>query len=79
MPSNFNTFKYAFLGTVLFLVTAVSAYELLYGIPQKKCEDAHDWWSFRYRHCYVPTPIVDLTGRHKAAAASGSVSAAGHP
>ena len=83
MPSNFNTFKYAFLGTARLLATVLAAYQFLYAVPQKKCEAAHDWWSFRYRHCYVPIPIVDLTGRHKPAAApaaqAASTSAAGHP
>ena len=84
MPSNFNTFKYALLGTVLLFVTVITAYQLLYAIPQKKCEDAHDWWSFRYRHCFIPTPIVDLTGRKAAkpaatSASTASAAAAGHP
>ncbi len=92
MPSNFNTFKYAFLGTVLCVVALITAYQLLYAIPQKKCEDAHDWWSFRYRHCYIPVPITDITGKHHAATAGASASpaaatapapasapAAGHP
>ena len=64
MPSNFNKFKYAFLGTVLLIVTALAAYQFLYAVPQKKCEAAGDWWSFRYRECAHPVPIVDLTGRH---------------
>jgi hypothetical protein len=93
MPSNFNTFKYAFLGTVLFAVTLITAYQFLYGIPQKKCEAAGDWWSFRYRQCAHPLRLEDLTGRHRKAAAgaassmsappapsiSASTSAAGHP
>ena len=93
MPSNFNKFKYALLGTILLAVTVITAYQLLYAIPEKKCDDAHAWWSFRYRQCYVPTPIVDLTGRHKTAIgaaasaspavatapAAASASAAGHP
>ena len=70
MPSNFNTFKYAFLGTLLFAVTVITAYQLLYGIPQKKCEDAHDWWSFRYRHCYTPMKIIDMPGMHRNATAA---------
>jgi len=93
MPSNFNTFKYALLGTLLFAVTVITAYQLLYAVPQKKCEAAGDWWSFRYRECARPIPIVDITGRHHkpangtaaapasagpAPAASGSA-AAGHP
>jgi hypothetical protein len=87
MPSNFNTFKYAFLGTLLFVATILAAYQLLYAIPQKKCEAAGDWWSFRYRQCAQPMRIVDLTGRHKpssgapsaSGSASASTSAAGHP
>ena len=93
MPSNFNKFKYAFLGTVLLIVTALAAYQFLYAVPQKKCEAAGDWWSFRYRECAHPVPIVDLTGRHhqpangtSAAQASASPApaasasaAAGHP
>ena len=78
MPSNFNKFKYALLGTILLAVTVITAYQLLYAIPEKKCDAAHAWWSFRYRQCYVPTPIVDLTGRHKTAAggATGAASSA---
>jgi len=89
MPSNFNKFKYAFLGTVLLIATALAAYQFLYAVPQKKCDAAGDWWSFRYRHCFIPTPIVDITGRHKATAGAtvsaaatapvASASAAGHP
>ncbi len=62
MPSNFNTFKYAFLGTVLFVVTVIFAYQFLYAIPQKKCEAAGSWWSFRYRECARPMKIVDFPG-----------------
>jgi hypothetical protein len=83
MPSNFNTFKYAFLGTVLLIATALAAYQFLYAVPQKKCDAAGGWWSFRYRECAQPMRIVDITGRHKTAAsattASASASAAGHP
>ena len=82
MPSNFNTFKYAFLGTLLFAVTVITAYQLLYSIPQKKCEDAHDWWSFRYRHCYAPMKIIDMPGMRRnatPAAASASPAAATAP
>ncbi len=89
MPSTFNKFKYAFLGSLLLIVTVLAAYQFLYAVPQKKCEAAGDWWSFRYRECAHPMRIVDITGRHKqaagatAAAASASpaasASAAGHP
>ncbi len=72
MPSNFNTFKYAFLGTVLLLATALAAYQFLYAVPQKKCEAAGDWWSFRYRECAHPMRLVDITGRHKTATAASS-------
>jgi len=75
MPNNFKTFKYAFLGALLLLVTGVTAYQMLYAIPQKKCEDAHAWWSFRYRHCYIPVPITDLTGRHHKVAAGATPAA----
>ncbi len=83
MPSNFAKFKYAFLGTVLLIVTVLAAYQFLYAVPQKKCEAAGDWWSFRYRECAHPIPIVDITGRHRKttdgatpAAASASPAAA---
>jgi len=91
MPSNFNTFKYALLGTLLFAVTVITAYQLLYAVPQKKCEAAGNWWSFRYRECAHPVPIVDLTGRHhtpangtaqasaSAAPAASASAAPGHP
>jgi hypothetical protein len=93
MPSRFNSFKYAFLGTVLAVVTLLAAYQLFYAIPQKKCEAAGDWWSFRYRECAHPMRIVDLPGmKPKAATAAAasaspaaavapaaSASAAGHP
>ncbi len=77
MPSNFNKFKYAFLGTLLLLATVITAYQLLYAVPQKKCDKAGAWWSFRYRHCFIPMPIVDITGRHRATgpAAAGASSA----
>lgn len=69
MPSNFNKFKYAFLGTVLLIVTGLAAYQFLYAVPQKKCEAAGDWWSFRYRECAHPLLIVDMPGmRHRLAA-----------
>ncbi len=90
MPSNFNKFKYAFLGTLLGLAMVIAAYQLLYAVPQKKCDAAGAWWSFRYRHCFIPTPIVDITGRHRppatsaspataAKAPTASASASGHP
>jgi len=71
MPSNFNTFKYAFLGTALLIATVLAAYQIFYAIPQKKCEAAGDWWSFSYHQCAHPIPLVDLTGRrqHKGAPA----------
>jgi len=75
MPSNFNKFKYAFLGTLLGLAMVIAAYQLLYAVPQKKCDAAGAWWSFRYRHCFIPTPIVDITGRHRAAASAAATSA----
>ncbi len=76
MPSNFKTFKYAFLGTLLFVVTLITAYQFLYGIPQKKCEAAGNWWSFRYRECAHPIALEDITGRHRKAAASTSAASA---
>ena len=94
MPSTFNKFKYAFLGTVLLIVTGLAAYQFLYAVPQKKCEAAGDWWSFRYRECAHPMRLVDITGRHgpkatvaasasaspaAATAPTASASAAGHP
>lgn len=66
MPSNFKKFKYAFLGTVLLIATGLAAYQFLYAVPQKKCEAAGDWWSFRYRECAHPMLIVDMPGmRHR--------------
>lgn len=92
MPSNFNKFKYAFLGTVLLIATVLAAYQFLYAVPQKKCDAAGGWWSFRYRECAHPIPIYDITGHHHprptaatAASASASpasassASATGHP
>ena len=80
MPSNFNRFKYAFFGTVLLLVTLVTAYQLLYAIPQQKCEAAHDWWSFRYRQCAHPMRIVDFPGmRRKPAAGAPTATGSASP
>ncbi len=86
MPSNFNKFKYAFLGTVLLIVTVLAAYQFLYAVPQKKCEAAGNWWSFRYRTCAHPIPIYDITGRRyqrpagaTAASASATPAAATAP
>ena len=76
MPSHFNTFKYAFLGTALLIATVLAAYQLLYAIPQKKCEAAGSWWSFRYRECAHPIPIVDITGKRPQKTAGATPAAA---
>lgn len=76
MPSNFTTFKYAFLGCMIAAVALISGYEMLYGIPKKKCEDAGNWWSDKYRSCAVPVYLPSITHRPiGTAAASASTSA----
>ncbi|MGZ3298324.1 MAG: hypothetical protein ACXU8O_04880 [Asticcacaulis sp.] len=72
MPSNFKLFKYVFLGVLLFLVTVISGYEMLYGIPKKKCDEAGNWWSWKYRSCAVPVYLPTITGRKPGEAAKGS-------
>lgn len=78
MPSNFNKFKYAFLGTVLLIATVLAAYQFFYAVPKKKCEAAGSWWSSQYRACAHPIPIYDITGRrlqHAPGAPAASASA----
>jgi hypothetical protein len=63
MPSNIRYLKYVFLGVLAALCIGIVAYDVLYGIPKKKCDDAHNWWSWQDRKCYAPVYLPTLTGR----------------
>ena len=63
MPSNIGKLKYILLFTLLIMCGGIVAYGLLYQIPQRKCEAAGGWFSFKYRQCSTPLYLPNLTGR----------------
>ncbi|HVZ30537.1 MAG TPA: hypothetical protein VG839_09100 [Asticcacaulis sp.] len=63
MPSNIGYLKYIFLGLMIVACTAVVGYDVLYGMPKKKCDDAHKWWSWSDRKCYTEVYLPTITGR----------------
>ncbi|EGF92503.1 hypothetical protein ABI_09400 [Asticcacaulis biprosthecium C19] len=67
MKSKITTLKYYFVGLFAVLSLAVTVWQLMYEIPRKQCEDAGNWWSYKYRQCAQPMRIYDLTGRKPAA------------
>ncbi len=77
MPHNFRTFKYAFLGCFIAAVALISGYETLYGIPKKKCEDAGNWWSDKYRSCATPVYLPSITHRPIGSVSASAASDAG--
>jgi hypothetical protein len=63
MPSNIGYLKYFFLGLLFVLCATTVGYDVLYGIPKKKCDDAHNWWSWSDRKCYTPLYLPTITHR----------------
>ncbi len=63
MPSNIRYLKYWFLGLLLLGCTSVAGFDLLYGIPQRKCESTGSWWRWQDRVCYKPIYLPTLTHR----------------
>ena len=59
MPSHIGKLKY--LAIVLLLIGCGFSvgYGLLYGIPKKKCDEKHGWFSWKYRTCEMPLQIVN--------------------
>jgi hypothetical protein len=66
MPSNIGYLKYLFLGLMLVACIGIVGYDVLYGIPKKKCDEAHHWWSWSDRKCYTPVYLPTLTHRDPA-------------
>ncbi|ESQ93003.1 hypothetical protein ABAC460_01760 [Asticcacaulis sp. AC460] len=63
MKSKIATLKYYFLGLFVVISLGIVVWQLMYEFPRKKCEDAGNWWSYKYRQCAVPLRIYDMTGR----------------
>ncbi len=63
MPSNIRYLKYVFLGLFTVCCIAIVSFDLLYGMPRKKCLEAQGWWSWKYRTCATPVYLPTLTGR----------------
>ena len=63
MKSNIGQLKYYFVGAIAVVSIAITAYEWLYDIPMKKCEQSGSWWSWKYRECTAPIYLPTLTGR----------------
>ncbi len=83
MPSRIGHLKYYFIAAFFVLSAAITAYEWLYAIPQKKCEAAGNWWAPKWHTCANVMTMVD--GRHKPVATEPSAepasasAASGHP
>lgn len=78
MKSRIGTLKYYFVGVLGVACLAITAFELLYGIPFRKCEAAKLWWSWKYRECAAPLYLPTLTGRPVTADGKKSVSVDWH-
>ncbi|MDI7775425.1 hypothetical protein [Asticcacaulis sp. EMRT-3] len=63
MKSQIGKLKYVFIILLGLTSAAITAWTLLYQIPQKKCDAAGGWFSYRYRNCETPIYLPTLTGR----------------
>ena len=63
MPSQIGKLKYVFVLLLGLISASILAYSWLYSIPNKKCEAAEGWFSWKYRKCYAPIAISTITGR----------------
>lgn len=63
MKSRINSLKYYFVAVLGVCSALITGYELLYDLPMKRCEAAHDWWSWKYRQCIRPVSISKYTLR----------------
>lgn len=63
MKSYIPYLKYGFLVAFLLGATGVTAYDLMYTKPKKKCDAEAKWWSDKEWKCYTPVSISTFTGR----------------
>jgi hypothetical protein len=66
MKSKITTLKYYFLGLFTVISIGIVTWHVMYEFPRKTCEEAGNWWSYKYRQCATPLRIYDLTGRKPA-------------
>jgi hypothetical protein len=59
MPSQIGKLKYVALVLLLIGCGLSVAYGVFYGIPKKKCDAQHGWFSFKYQTCKMPLQIVN--------------------
>lgn len=63
MNRTINRLKLVFLGLFALGCAGVWAYQLLWVIPGKRCEESGAWWDNQNRVCATPLAISSLTGR----------------
>jgi hypothetical protein len=52
-----------FLGVFVASCVAVAVYQLVWVMPQKRCEDREGWWDPQTRLCGTPIFLPNLTHR----------------
>ena len=63
MNPNIERLKLIFIAIFAVLVTAALVWQVVWIIPQKRCESDHKWWDPSQRVCAQPVLISDITGR----------------
>ena len=55
--------KYVFLALFAAGVVGIWTYQVLYAIPQARCERNGGWWAAQWRICGTPVRLSHFTGR----------------
>ena len=87
MNPHIERLKLIFIAAFAVLVVGVLVWQVVWIIPQKRCEGDHKWWDASGRVCAQPILISDITGRTlqdkqaetEAKAAIGKASVPGKP
>ena len=58
-----NRVKYAFVALFAVGVIGIWTYQVMYAIPQARCERSGRWWSSEWRVCGTPVRLSHFTGR----------------
>ena len=63
MNPHIERLKLIFIAAFAVLVVGVLVWQVVWIMPQKRCEGAHKWWDPSARICAQPVLISDITGR----------------
>jgi hypothetical protein len=63
MNPNIERLKLIFLGLFAVICAIVIVWQIVWIVPEHRCEKAHKWWDNGQRVCATPVLISDITGR----------------